>query len=148
MPDAPQAPIAYDFAVICTDAIFIEKISRQSRGEPFVKSDVVRIIREQDALRLDRVLQKATSAPFGNRKHIPPTAEQVAAYSAKIGYPMDGEKWCDFYAAKGWMVGKSRMKDWQAAVRNWKTNGWGQGTIVLCATSAKHADTTQGYTRF
>jgi hypothetical protein len=22
------------------------------------------------------------------------------------------------------MVGKSKMKDWRAAVRNWKANGW------------------------
>jgi hypothetical protein len=26
----------------------------------------------------------------------------------------------DFYAAKGWLVGKSPMKDWRAAVRTWK----------------------------
>ena len=31
----------------------------------------------------------------------------------------DPERFVDFYAQKGWMVGRSRMKDWKAAVRNW-----------------------------
>lgn len=87
------------------------------------------------------------SKPFGDRKHIPPTPEQVTGYSASIGYPLNGHAWCDFYAAKGWQVGKSRMKDWQAAVRNWKTNGWGQGTIALGPSKPPATDTTD-YTKF
>lgn len=53
-----------------------------------------------------------------------PTAEQVTSYSQEIGYPMDGQAWCDSYAQKGWMIGKSKMKDWRAAVRNWKRSKW------------------------
>lgn len=53
-----------------------------------------------------------------------PTPEEVAEYASEIGYPMDGAAWCDSYAQKGWMVGKAKMKDWKAAVRNWKRNGW------------------------
>jgi hypothetical protein len=63
---------------------------------------------------------------FGNRKKIPPTPEQVTGYAAAIGYPLDGQDFCDSYEAKGWKVGKNRMKDWQATVRNWRTNGWGK----------------------
>lgn len=29
------------------------------------------------------------------------------------------EKFYDFYESKNWMVGKTKMKDWKAAVRNW-----------------------------
>lgn len=31
----------------------------------------------------------------------------------------DPERFVDFYAQKGWMVGRTRMKDWKASVRNW-----------------------------
>lgn len=31
----------------------------------------------------------------------------------------DPERFVDFYAQKGWMIGKTRMKDWRASVRNW-----------------------------
>ncbi len=31
----------------------------------------------------------------------------------------DPERFVDFYAQKGWMVGRTRMNDWKASVRNW-----------------------------
>ena len=31
----------------------------------------------------------------------------------------DPERFVDFYAQKGWMVGKEKMKDWKASVRIW-----------------------------
>lgn len=31
----------------------------------------------------------------------------------------DPERFVDFYAQKGWMVGRTRMKDWRASVRSW-----------------------------
>ena len=38
------------------------------------------------------------------------------------GNDVDPERFVDFYEAKGWMVGKNKMKDWRAAVRNWERN--------------------------
>lgn len=48
----------------------------------------------------------------------PPTVEEVAAYVRERGSRVDPQGFVDFYAAKGWMVGKSPMKDWKAACRN------------------------------
>jgi len=31
----------------------------------------------------------------------------------------ESKKFWNFYESKGWMVGKNKMKDWQAAIRNW-----------------------------
>ena len=52
----------------------------------------------------------------------PPTLEEVTAYKAEINSPVDPQDFVDFYAAKGWKVGKDSMKDWKAAFRraaNW-----------------------------
>lgn len=49
----------------------------------------------------------------------PPSPAQVEAYAKSRGQTIDGERFCDYYASKGWKVGKSPMKDWQSAVRNW-----------------------------
>ena len=44
-----------------------------------------------------------------------------------MGYThVDANRFVDFYSAKGWMVGKSKMKDWKAAVRNWERQDKGQ----------------------
>lgn len=52
----------------------------------------------------------------------PPTVENVREYCQAGGYRVDAEYFVDFYTAKGWMVGKNKMKDWKAAVRNWTRN--------------------------
>lgn len=57
------------------------------------------------------------SSPFS-----PPTVDDVKAYASEKGYSLDAERFCYFYASKGWMVGKNKMKDWRAAVRNWNRN--------------------------
>ncbi|WP_353189107.1 hypothetical protein [Pseudomonas sp.] len=56
------------------------------------------------------------------KRFTPPTPDEVRVYASSIGYEFDAEKFCDFYAAKGWLVGKSPMKDWKAAVRNWRNS--------------------------
>lgn len=50
----------------------------------------------------------------------PPTVDEVREYCRERGNTVDAERFVDFYAAKGWMVGKNRMKDWKAAVRTWE----------------------------
>lgn len=51
---------------------------------------------------------------------IPPTADQVKEYCLDRGNNVDPNRFVDFYTAKGWIVGKSKMKDWKAAVRTWE----------------------------
>ena len=55
-------------------------------------------------------------------RFIPPTLEEVAAFIAENGYRVDAGRFIDYYTANGWMVGKTKMKDWKAAVRNWHRN--------------------------
>lgn len=51
-------------------------------------------------------------------------AEYAQQFAADKGLDLtaldfDPERFVDFYAQKGWMVGRSHMKDWKATVRNW-----------------------------
>ena len=50
----------------------------------------------------------------------PPSVEEVAEYCRERENIVDAERFCDFYASKGWKVGKEPMKDWKAAVRTWE----------------------------
>lgn len=49
-----------------------------------------------------------------------PIFEQVQQYCRERDNGIDPQEFIDFYASKGWMVGKSPMKDWRAAVRTWE----------------------------
>lgn len=50
---------------------------------------------------------------------VPPTLENVSVYCQENGYEINAQKFIDFYTSKGWMIGKNKMQDWKAAVRNW-----------------------------
>jgi hypothetical protein len=57
-----------------------------------------------------------------------PTPAAVTEYAASIGYKLDGQSFVDSYEAKGWLIGKTPMKDWKAAVRTWKSRDSQTGT--------------------
>lgn len=60
----------------------------------------------------------------------PPSPDEVSAYAEQAGVNIDPHRFCDHYAANGWRVGgRSPMKDWRAAVRNWARNDaqWASG---------------------
>lgn len=72
------------------------------------------------------------------KRFSPPTLEEVKAYIADHKYPVDAERWFDYYTANGWKVGKNPMKDWKAAIRTW-TKGdrerWGSGQQAVARTA-------------
>lgn len=60
----------------------------------------------------------------------PPTLAQVIEYCNERANNVDANKFIDFYSSKGWMVGKNKMKDWKAAVRNWERSSDQKSTGV------------------
>lgn len=56
----------------------------------------------------------------GRTRFQKPTLEEIRHYCKERGNSVDPEKFFNFYESKGWVVGKSPMKDWKAAVRTWE----------------------------
>lgn len=55
------------------------------------------------------------------KRFSPPTLEEVEEYCGLRNSSVVPEKFIDYYQSVGWKVGgKSQMKDWRAAVRNWE----------------------------
>lgn len=52
------------------------------------------------------------------KRFTPPTLAEVQSYVAERHSAVDPQEFIDFYESKGWMVGKTPMKDWKAACRN------------------------------
>ncbi len=49
-----------------------------------------------------------------------PSLDDIREYCISRGNNVDPEQFLNFYESKGWVVGKSPMKDWRAAVRTWE----------------------------
>lgn len=71
---------------------------------------------------LDNASVKKTRTPRTSVNFIPPTVEQVKTYCLQRRNNVDAEAFVDHYTSKGWVVGKVKMKNWEAAVRTWERN--------------------------
>ena len=49
-----------------------------------------------------------------------PSLDDIREYCISRGNQVDPEQFFNFYESKGWMVGRSHMKDWRASVRTWE----------------------------
>lgn len=49
-----------------------------------------------------------------------PEIQEVLDYCNERKNNVNAQTFIDFYTAKGWYVGKNKMKDWKAAVRTWE----------------------------
>ena len=63
-------------------------------------------------------------------KFIPPTYEEVKAYCDERHNNIDPQKFIDTYTARGWMIGKTKMKDWRASVRTWEKNTYSSNDYI------------------
>ena len=49
-----------------------------------------------------------------------PSLDEIRQYCISRSNKVDPEQFFNFYESKGWMVGRSHMKDWRASVRTWE----------------------------
>lgn len=82
----------------------------ETKLEPNVNVNV-NVLKEKDTL---KSIQKEKTQNFKK-----PTVEEIDTYCRESKHYVDVGRFYDFYESKGWKVGKSPMKDWRAAVRNW-----------------------------
>lgn len=54
------------------------------------------------------------------KKFIIPTVQQVEEYCKERNNNIDAEYFINYYDAKGWMIGKNKVKDWKACIRTWE----------------------------
>lgn len=81
--------------------------------------------RREEKIREDTEIEKETDTEkeiekSKSKRFTPPSVEEVRAYCFERGNKIKAEAFVDFYASKGWKVGKEPMKDWKAAVRTWE----------------------------
>ena len=90
----------------------IPSIGKDSIGKVSIDKDSIDNIKRKD--------ESKDSSKRESQRFVPPTVEEVRAYCLERNNNIDPEAFVDFYKSKGWLVGKTKMKDWKAAVRTWE----------------------------
>jgi hypothetical protein len=57
-----------------------------------------------------------------NKGFIKPTIQEIEIYMQEKGMENLAERFYYFYEAKGWVIGKNKIKDWKSCVMTWKKN--------------------------
>ena len=110
-------------------ALYITLVDQVDRLEEYRLSKSTRSKEEQSGANESKTEQTSAPYPYPYPNPVPdnksakrftaPSVEDVEAYAEEKGITLDAERFVDYYASKGWKVGKTPMKDWRAAARNW-----------------------------
>jgi hypothetical protein len=92
----------------------LKKRKRDVTGDARVTQKVT--VEEEVEVEVEEEKHKARPA----RNQIPPTFAMVQAYCKERCNGIDPYQFISHYEANGWMRGKTKLKDWQAAVRTWE----------------------------
>ena len=65
----------------------------------------------------DNTMIVNTNTTYSNKK---PSVLEIKDYCIERNNGIDAEQFFDFYESKGWLVGKTKMKNWKAAIRTWE----------------------------
>lgn len=106
---------------------FIEKLRQNSEivdvTEDFgsYNSDVTYFNKNVTHIRVEKNREEKSKKKKVKRKFTPPTKNDVTEYAKEEGYTLDIERFINHYTSNGWKIGKNKMVDWRATVRNWGT---------------------------
>jgi len=88
---------------------------------------------------------KTKDTPEERNKPIPACAADVTAYAESIGFKLDGQHFIDYYEARGWLLGKHKIKSWKACVKTWKNNDDKRQENNTTQKTFKQSDLTNQY---
>ncbi len=109
-----------------TKITICEYDSYQGVDTPSSQTNDTQITRQSATIKEDKnarnqEVEKKTSFDVKEKRKVfvKPTIDEVRAYCYEHGYDIDAEYFVAYYESKGWLVGKTPMKSWQACVVTW-----------------------------
>lgn len=81
---------------------------------------------ENNAIREDKIIEDKSKQDIllkkESKRFLTPSIDEIKDYCLERKNNIDAEAFFNFYESKGWMIGKSKMKSWKAAIRTWEKN--------------------------
>ena len=87
---------------------------------PLAIYNIDKIKTNKERIRECSLHSHSLSAREAKPRFAPPTVEEVREYCESRHNSVKAEEFVAHYESNGWMVGKTPMKDWKAAVRTWE----------------------------
>ena len=95
----------------------MEKLSTDSNNVYTLDTECIHSI-DKNSIDKNRIKEKEIYKEKERFKK--PTLQEVSTYCLERQNNVNPQRFLDYYESKGWVVGKSPMKDWKAAIRTWE----------------------------
>ena len=96
------------------------------------------ILEKELPLNIDESIYPPTQEKPKRKVFSKPSIKEIEIYCKERNNGIDAEDFFYFYETRGWMVGKSPMKDWHAAIRTWELRRNKDATAKAEAESNAH----------
>lgn len=89
-------------------------------------------------------VEESQKEKLRQKKFLEPALSEIKMYFEEKGHSHgEAEKFFNHYESNGWLVGgKSKMKNWQAAARNWMLNSKKFNTVIANGVKQSHLNAT------
>jgi len=88
-----------------------------------MKLEIIRDFLENgEMVQMANTIQEAINKLGPSKRFKKPALHEIADYCLERDNGINPAQFYDFYEAKDWMIGKNKMKSWQAAIRTWERN--------------------------
>ena len=108
--------------------VFKQEKQKEKQDSPHTPLQIKEKIKEKNHYNNSKMVSEKdsgnTSQKGRKEAFIPPTLAEVQAYMDEIGEnSFTAERFWNYYEAKGWVLGKAKMKFWRRVLDNWSSGG-------------------------
>lgn len=108
--------------------VFKQEKQKEKQDSPHTPLQIKEKIKEKNHYNNSKMVSEKdsgnTSQKGRKEAFIPPTLAEVRAYMDEIGENrFTAERFWNYYEAKGWVLGKAKMKFWRRVLDNWSSGG-------------------------
>ena len=99
--------------------VFKQEKQREKQDSPRTPLQIKDKIKEKNHNNNSK-MDSEKSKKGRNKIFVPPTLEEVQSYMDEIGETrFSAERFWNYYEAKGWVLGRSKMRFWKLVLDNW-----------------------------
>lgn len=122
--------IVYEEPVLSESRVTENPIVGDSESREIRKSEIQSVYKEQIEQSNNNTKEEESTRKKLDKVFQVPTIETIREYMTEIGIPEKSDRFFNYYESIGWKVGRSQMKDWKAAARNFRENKREENTIL------------------
>jgi hypothetical protein len=111
--------VAFKFIINTLDRAESKSIAPENPTNE-VKKASKKSARAQRSTKKEEKTEKAIDEAKAINDFTPPTLDEVKELFTRRGFKSDPEEFFNFYESKGWLVGQSPMRNWEASAANFE----------------------------